>query len=352
MRRATLATIAAAAGVSLPTVSKVLNGKDDVGAETRARVRRLLDEYDYVPVGARRAASGALVDLVFTALESPWAVEVIRGVVDSGLHVVVSSTGLSGAGAGGGAGAGQSGAGPLGAGQSGAPRESWAARLVEARRAGALVVTSRLTQADRRLLAASRVPVVVIDPVDLPPPDVPSVGAANWAGGLAATEHLLELGHRRIAAIGGPPGLLCSRARVDGYRAALDRAGIGVDPALVRHGDFRHGGGLRAATELLALPDPPTAVFAGNDEQALGVIEAARVAGLPVPEALSVVGFDDLPVAVWSSPALTTVRQPLAEMGRHAGRMLADLVAGRPLGAQRVELATELVVRASTGARR
>ncbi|MCP2095810.1 MULTISPECIES: LacI family DNA-binding transcriptional regulator [Actinosynnema] len=358
MRRATLATIAAAAGVSLPTVSKVLNGKDDVGAETRARVRRLLDEYDYVPVGARRAASGALVDLVFTALESPWAVEVIRGVVDSGLHVVVSSTGLTGAGAGQGgsgqSGSGQGGSGRGGSGQggAGAPRESWAARLVEARRAGALVVTSRLTQADRRLLAASRVPVVVIDPVDLPPPDVPSVGAANWAGGLAATEHLLELGHRRIAAIGGPPGLLCSRARVDGYRAALDRAGIGVDPALVRHGDFRHGGGMRAATGLLALPDPPTAVFAGNDEQALGVIEAARVAGLPVPEALSVVGFDDLPVAVWSSPALTTVRQPLAEMGRHAGRMLADLVAGRPLGAQRVELATELVVRASTGARR
>ncbi|MEJ2853880.1 MULTISPECIES: LacI family DNA-binding transcriptional regulator [Saccharothrix] len=324
MRRATLATIAAAAGVSLPTVSKVLNGKDDVGPETRARVRRLLAEYDYVPVGARRASGQLLVDLVFTALDSPWAVEIIRGVVDSGLHVVVSSA----------------------AGQRG--HSSWAASLVDAKRAGALLVTSQLTAADRRVLAGSRIPVVVIDPVDLPNPDVPSVGATNWAGGLAATEHLIRLGHQRVAVIGGPAGMLCSRARVDGYRAALDRAGLPFDPGLVRHGDFKHEGGFRCATELLRLPDRPTAVFAGNDEQALGVIEAARVAGLSVPNDLSVVGFDDLPVAVWSSPALTTVRQPLTEMGRHAGRMLADLIAGRPVETERVELATELVVRSST----
>ncbi|WP_184915647.1 LacI family DNA-binding transcriptional regulator [Saccharothrix ecbatanensis] len=324
MRRATLATIAAAAGVSLPTVSKVLNGKDDVGAETRARVRQLLAEYDYVPVGSRRASGHLLVDLVFTALDSPWAVEIIRGVVDTGLHVVVSSTDK--------------------------PRQhtSWAASLVEARRAGALLVTSQLTAADRRVLANSRIPVVVIDPVDLPQPNVPSVGATNWAGGLSATEHLLRLGHRRVGVIGGPAGMLCSRARVDGYRAALDRAGIAFNPELVKHGDFKHEGGFRRAAELLALPDRPTAIFAGNDEQALGVIEAARIIGLSVPHDLSVVGFDDLPVAVWSSPALTTVRQPLTEMGRHAGRMLADLIAGRPVETERVELATELVVRSST----
>ncbi|MFD1146558.1 LacI family DNA-binding transcriptional regulator [Saccharothrix hoggarensis] len=324
MRRATLATIAAAAGVSLPTVSKVLNGKDDVGAETRARVRQLLAEYDYVPVGSRRTSGHLLVDLVFTALDSPWAVEIIRGVVDTGLHVVVSSTDK--------------------------PRQhtSWAASLVEARRAGALLVTSQLTAADRRVLANSRIPVVVIDPVDLPQPNVPSVGATNWAGGLSATEHLLKLGHRRVGVIGGPAGMLCSRARVDGYRAALDRAGIPFAGELVKHGDFKHEGGFRRAAELLALPDRPTAIFAGNDEQALGVIEAARVAGLSVPHDLSVVGFDDLPVAVWSSPALTTVRQPLTEMGRHAGRMLADLIAGRPVETERVELATELVVRSST----
>lgn len=321
-RRPTLATIAQAAGVSLPTVSKVLNGKDDVAAETRARVRRLLEEHAYVPVGSRRAATDSVVvDLVFTALDSPWAVEIIRGVVESGVEPVLSAMSSS---------------------------PDWAARIVRSRRAGALLVTSELTRADLRALERARVPLVVIDPADLPSPDVPSVGATNWAGGLAATEHLLELGHRRVAVIGGPFGFLCSKARIDGYRTALERAGIAVDPDLVRHGDFHHESGYRHALELLALPSPPTAIFAGNDEQALGVIEAARGLGLDVPGALSVVGFDDLPVARWSAPPLTTVRQPLAEMGRLAGRMLADLIAGTPPRSNRLELATPLVVRATT----
>ncbi|PRX45897.1 LacI family transcriptional regulator [Prauserella shujinwangii] len=323
-RRATLATIAEAAGVSLPTVSKVLNGKDDVAASTRAKVLRLLEEHDYVPVGTRRPANETLVDLVFTALDSPWAVEIIRGVVESGLDAVVSS-------------------------MANAPhRERWAESLVKARRGGALLVTSQLTANDRRTLERARMPLVVIDPVDLPSPDVPSVGATNWGGGLSATEHLLELGHRRIAMIGGPVGFLCSKARIDGYRSALERAGLAADPELIRHGDFHHEGGYVAALELLRMPEPPTAIFAGSDEQALGTIEAARMCGLAVPGDLSVVGFDDLPVARWSSPPLTTVRQPLAEMGRHAGRMLADLIAGKQPDSRRVELATQLTVRAST----
>jgi DNA-binding LacI/PurR family transcriptional regulator len=135
---------------------------------------------------------------------------------------------------------------------------------------------------------------------------------------------------------------------VDGYRFALGRAGIAFDTAYVRHADFTREGGRREAGELLRLPDRPTAVFAANDEQALGVVEAARAAGLSVPDDLSVVGFDDLPAAHRSAPALTTVRQPLAAMGRQAGWMLADLIAGHPPTTDRVELATELVVRNST----
>ncbi|MQA12275.1 MAG: LacI family DNA-binding transcriptional regulator [Pseudonocardiaceae bacterium] len=323
-RRATLATIAEAAGVSLPTVSKVLNGKDDVAADTRARIRNLFEEHNYVPVGTRRTSNKALVDLVFSALDSPWAVEIIRGVVESGLDVVVSS-------------------------MTNAPRRlRWAESLVKERRAGALVVTSELTSADRRILQRAQIPLVVIDPVDLPDPDLPSVGATNWGGGLSATEHLIELGHRRIGVIGGPPGFLCSRARIDGYRTALERAEVAFDADLVRHGDFHHEGGYRRAFELLELPERPTAIFAGSDEQALGTVEAARVSGLSVPADLSVVGFDDLPVARWSSPPLTTVRQPLAEMGQHAGRMLAELIADNPLNSHRVELATQLTVRSST----
>ncbi|MGY1845098.1 LacI family DNA-binding transcriptional regulator [Modestobacter sp. SYSU DS0875] len=320
--RPTLASIAAAAGVSLATVSKVVNGKQDVAPATRAHVQKVLEQHNYVPLN-RKAPESLLVDVVFTALDSPWAIEILRGVTESGLEVVVDALSQS-------------------------PGNDWVQQLIAGGRRGAIVVTSRLTPADQRRLGRSRLPVVVIDPVDMPGQDVPSVGATNWAGGLSATEHLIELGHRRIAAIGGPEPYLCSRARLDGYRAALDRAGIAVDPQLLRHGNFHHEGGYEQARRLLELPDPPTAVFAGSDEQAFGVLEAARQAGRSVPRDLSVVGFDDLPMARWSSPPLTTVRQPLADMGRMAGRVLTELITGGELATQRVELATHLVTRAST----
>ncbi|WP_231648725.1 substrate-binding domain-containing protein [Saccharothrix sp. NRRL B-16348] len=263
-----------------------------------------------------------LVELVFPALNSAWAMEVMRGVVDSGLDVVLSSA--------------------VGRGTS------WAVDVVEARRAGVLLVTCPISVAEERVFARAGVPLVHIDPVDAAAPDLLSVAAANRAGGVTAVKHLLSLGHRRIGVVGGPRDVLCSRARVDGYRFALERAGIAVDPAYVRHADFTREGGRREADDLLRLPDRPTAIFAANDEQALGVVEAARAAGLTVPADLSVVGFDDLPAAHRCTPSLTTVRQPLAAMGRQAGRMLADLIAGHPPAADRVELPTHLVVRDST----
>jgi LacI family transcriptional regulator len=127
-----------------------------------------------------------------------------------------------------------------------------------------------------------------------------------------------------------------------------ERAGASYDPALVRYGDFHNEGGFVRGGELLDLPDRPTAIFAGSDEQALGVYEAARQRGLRIPQDLSVVGFDDLPAARWVSPPLTTVRQPLAEMGRVAAEMLGELIEAIPLRSQRVELATELIIREST----
>jgi LacI family transcriptional regulator len=195
-------------------------------------------------------------------------------------------------------------------------------------------------------------PLVVIDPANTPPADIPSVGATNWAGGFAATEHLLGLGHRRIAAVTGPADYLCSLARLDGYRSGLERAGVAFDPGLVRYGDFHHEGGFSAAAELLDRPERPTAIFAGSDQQAFGVYEAARQRGLRIPEDLSVVGFDELPVSRWASPPMTTIRQPLADMGNAAARMLGALIDGVPLRSNRMELTTELVVRESTGAPR
>ena len=329
--RPTMAVVAAAAGVSLPTVSKVVNGRADVAPQTRQRVLRVLAEHGYVPVGSRRLHRSGHIDLVFTWLDSPWAVEILRGVEqvghEQGIGVVVSAM------------------------RHGGEEPRWVDDVIARGRDGALVVTSRVTAEDRERLAAVGVPLVVIDPVDIPDPDVPSVGATNWAGGLAATQHLVGIGHRRIAVISGPPHFLCSRARIDGYRAGLEQAGISVDAELVRHGDFRHEGAYREAMTLLALPDPPTAIFAGSDQQALAVYEAARVTGRRVPTDLSVVGFDDLPVARWLSPPLTTVRQPLTEMGVLAARMLLQLVAGQSLDTSRLELATQLVVRESTAPR-
>jgi LacI family transcriptional regulator len=211
-----------------------------------------------------------------------------------------------------------------------------------------ILVQAELAAEQRNQLESRSIPFVLVDTAGDNVPGVPTVGSANWAGGLAATRHLLALGHRRIAMISGPSDVLCSRARVDGYRSALEEAGIEVDPTLVRYGDFYVGGGYDHGRSLLELPDPPTAVFAGSDYQALGVLRAARELGLRVPDDLSVVGYDDLPVAEWIAPALTTVDQPLAEMAATATRMVLGLARGEAPSSLRIDLATELVVREST----
>jgi LacI family transcriptional regulator len=328
-RRPTLAAIAAEAGVSLPTVSKVVNGRPDVAPDTRARVERLLGEREYHRPGQRRGRRAGLIDLIFNGLDSPWAVEILRGVED---WCAAHSMGAA-----------------VSAVRHGSARPaSWTSALASHDTDGVILVTSELTMPQLRQVREEGIPLVVVDPVSLPEPDLPSVGATNWGGGMAATDHLLGLGHRRIAAISGPADYLCSRARIDGYRSSLEREEIAFDPALVRHGDFHHEGGFVRGGELLALPNPPTAIFAGSDQQALGVYEAARQRGLRIPQDLSVIGFDDLPAARWVSPPLTTVRQPLAEMGRVAAEMLGDLIDGVSLRSQRVELSTELIVREST----
>ena len=225
----------------------------------------------------------------------------------------------------------------------GALGRSWVDAVASRRSAGLILVVSELTPQQIARLNARGIPFVVVDPAGEPAPGVPSVGATNWNGGLSATRHLLELGHTRIGMIGGPPTMLCSRARVDGYRAALETAGLSVDPDLVRWGTFHVEAGYEHGQALLELPEPPTAIFAGSDLQAFGVYEAARVAGIDIPSQLSVVGFDDLPMARWVGPPLTTIRQPLTEMAATAARFVLGQTED-----PRVELATTLVVRQST----
>jgi LacI family transcriptional regulator len=338
--RPTLATVASAAGVSIATVSKVLNGRSDVAPATREHVRTLLAKYDYVGRGAdpvRRAAPlvRPTVEVVYAGRLNAYSAEVLQGLLDAAAEldvaVVVSLRSPDHRSP-----------------EHGYPA-TWASELAAAGRRAVITVVDELSAADLAALARARLPLVVIDPVGLPNAEVTSVGSTNFSGGLSATRHLLDLGHRRIAYVGGPVTSVCNQARLQGYRAALEAAGVEVPAGFERSGDFLHGDGLAQGRELLELPEPPTAVFAGSDETAAGVLEAARERGLRIPEDLSVVGFDDTEVARLSSPALTTVRQPLGDMGKVALRTALRLAAGEEIDSHHVELATELVVRQSTG---
>jgi LacI family transcriptional regulator, xylobiose transport system transcriptional regulator len=323
----TVAGIARLAGVSAPTVSRVLNGQSGVAPSTRQRVEAIIREHGY-----RRAANGgpaAILELVFHALESLWALEIIRGVEQVArqhkLAVVLTEM-----------------EGRL------TPGRAWTEQVLARRPMGVIAVFSELTVQQQSQFATRSIPLVVLDPTGEPLHQTPSVGATNWSGGLTATRHLIGLGHRRIAMICGPVDWPCCRARLDGYRAAMDAAGVPVDPDLVRVSTLYVEGGLRDGAELLSLPDPPTAIFAANDLQALGIYEAARQAGIRIPQDLSVVGFDDLAFTQWSGPPMTTVRQPLVQMGAAAADMVLALAGGRPPGNNRLELATTLVIRQST----
>jgi LacI family transcriptional regulator len=329
-RRATLATVAASAGVSVATVSKVLNGRSDVAPTTRSLVQSLLQQHDYVAPSPRRgdATAGATIEVEFDADINAYSTEIIQGAVDAGAEV---------------------GVGVVISIRRGADRTAaWPRELVTAGRRALVAVTGDLTAGQLGALSRVHLPLVVIDPLNLPRAHVTSVGSTNFAGGLAATQHLLSLGHRRIAYLGGPATAACNQARLHGYRAALEAEGVPMPPGYVRTGHFLYNDGVEGGAALLDLPEAPTAIFAGSDETALGIIEAARARGLRIPEDLSIVGFDDTQTARMASPPLTTVRQPLREMGGVALRTALRLAAGEKIDSHHVELATQLVVRGST----
>ncbi|WP_026556348.1 LacI family DNA-binding transcriptional regulator [Arthrobacter sp. 35W] len=333
-----LATVAALAGVSAPTVSKVINGRDDVAAGTRARVQAALEELGYESPVQRRAKSHgpAMVDLVIDGLNNQYALEVLTGLLDfaasEDVEVVVSNV--------------------TPAKLHSANHEEWAQRMADAGRKGLILVTSEITAKALSSFSRRNIPVVVIDPLNPPRSGIVSVGATNWAGGKAAAEHLIGLGHRRIAFLGGPNAAECNVARLHGYLAALMSHGIESIPDYVLMGQFSAGFGVEGTRRLLALDEPPTAIFAASDATALGVLDEARRQGVRVPDDLSLVGFDGTALTEQTLPRLTAVAQPLFEMGRAALRSVLRLANGEVLDADHVELATELVVRDSTAAPR
>ncbi|MFY1674547.1 LacI family DNA-binding transcriptional regulator [Plantactinospora sp. WMMB334] len=325
-RPVTISYIAETAGVSIPTVSKVINGRSGVAADTRARVEALITRYGYRrPTPTTRSN---VMELVFDQLEHMWGVEIIRGVErvarQNRVGVMLTEFG---------------------------PERSAIHYWIDdtlARRPDCVVSVAQLSDEQRDQLRARGIPFVVFDPTVELPDGVPFVGATNWTGGRSATRHLIQLGHRRVATIAGPDRVLCCRARLDGYRSAMEAAGLSVDADLVARADLTTEGGHTVALGLLDRPDRPTAIFAGNDLQALGVYRAARELGLRIPADLSVVGFDDLPIAALVEPALTTVHQPLTEMAVAATELALALGRGEKTAQLGLELATTLTVRAST----
>jgi LacI family transcriptional regulator, xylobiose transport system transcriptional regulator len=328
--RATLAMIANDAAVSMSTVSKVLNGRPGVSPSTRGRVETLLQTHGYSRRGTVQATS-PLIEIVFNELEHSWAIELLTGVErvtrenDMGLIVTQS-------------------------GDRHSPAPDWINAVVRRHPVGVILVLSDLPDEHKKQLRSRNIPFVLVDPAGDPAPDVPSIGSANWAGGLLATRHLISLGHRDIGVIAGPEDVMCARARVSGFRAAMEGAGIPVREDLILPGNFHIDSGAAGARAMLTGDNPPSAIFATNDLQALGVYEAARALGVHVPDELSVIGFDDLQLSAWAGPPLTTIHNPLTEMAEEATRLVIRLRNEKPFETIRLDLATTLVVRESTAA--
>lgn len=332
--RLTLAAVAREAGVSAPTVSKVINGRRDVSAETRANVLAVLARTGYKsPLQQRRTlAEKPSVEVVLDSLNSAYSVEVLNGILEcaelSGVEVLLYVSGIQGAS-------------PLNP-------EQRAQRIVDEGRCGMIVVTSAFGDAPLDAFHRRGIPVVVIDPLNPPSEEVVSIGATDWAGGKDATAHLLELGHRRIAYLGGPDTVECNQARLHGYLAALRSHGVPVEDQYILAGAFQADHGASGLNALFQLDVRPTAIFAANDSIALGVLAEARRQNIRIPQDLSVVGFDGTSLAAEAVPALTSVAQPLREIGRAALRIVLRQLRGEVPDSRRVELATHLVVREST----
>ncbi|NMM93719.1 LacI family DNA-binding transcriptional regulator [Bifidobacterium oedipodis] len=326
-QRPKLTEIAQKAGVSVSTVSKVINGRRDIGAATRQKVEAILNEYGYQK-SLVKAVPSRQIDIVFQDFEEMWAMELLKGVTETvsrhGISVTVTELKNRDA--------------------NGAP---WTQDILERRPLGVILIFSDLSAQDKKRFVSRQIPFVTLDPAGDPAPDSTTIRADNWTGGLVATRHLTSLGHHRIGIITGPMHQLCAKARYDGYLSALAEAGIDFDPSLMREGQFHVQDGFEHAMSLLTAPNRPTAIVAGNDLQAMGIYDAARQLGLSVPEDLSVVGFDDVTFSKLLSPSLTTVLQPLAQMAGCAANLLLEMNAGHSV-AQDTVFPTTLVVRNST----
>lgn len=324
----TIRRVAELAGVSIATVSRTLAQPDKVTEATRNKVLEAVRATGFVPnrqaVDFRRRATGNVVLLV-RDITNPFYLDIYRGIEEvafaNGYRVLMGDAQYD---------------------------DARVARYVEMGRNrqadGVILMTGWLPDS----IPEASLPKTVIALELIEGSALPFVAIDNRAAARLAVEHLISLGHRRIVHITGPMRLTMSVGRHEGYLDALREAGLDIDPALTRIGDFHFGSGQQAIEALLAEGIDFTAVFCSNDEMAVGAINALRGHGLSVPADVSVTGFDDMDYALSSDPALTTVRQPRREIGRQAMQMLVDLLSGEPLTEPRVTAGVDLIVRGST----
>jgi LacI family transcriptional regulator len=324
----TLDVVAKAAGVSRMTVSRALSGRAGVSAALREKIQRLAKEVGYSPLRASRRLPGSqrsVIAVLSLDLTRPFQATFVSGVLGaaraSGCRTLIYS--LTD------------------------PKDSCeevAALLAQV--SNGVVCSAPHHHDYLAALGALRVPVVTIDN---PGSFGPTIVCDNYNGACAAMRHLLELGHRRIAHIAGHEGSRTSLERRRAYEDVLRERGVRPDRALIVEGDNTLATAAALTQRLLALPEPPTAIFTYNDAGALGALEAARLAGLRVPADLSVVGFDDVPQAAHAAPPLTTVHQPVEQMGQSAVNTLLALLSGIQAVSSVITFPTSLVVRGSTG---
>lgn len=326
-QRVTITDVARTAGVSVATVSKVINGRYGVAQATSARVTEVIESLGYessLVARSLRSHRTHVIGILVAEFE-PFSAEILKGaagaLADTGYELLAYTGGLQGRGAG--------------------WERRYLSRLSGTLVDGAVLVTPTVVE------AGAGIPVVAIDP-HTGPTGLPAVDSDNLAGAVLGTEHLLGLGHRRIGFVGGRPDLESSRLREQGFRQAMAAAGVAVDEVLVRAGDYRKESTWEPVRDLLQLPDRPTAIFAANDLSAFATLEVARDLGLRVPADLSVIGFDDIPESAQTDPPLTTVHQPIQQMGAAAIGLLTALLDGGDVDEPHVRLPTSLVVRGTT----
>ena len=330
-RRATLAEIAQVAGVSRMTASRALNDQPGVSAATREDILRIADEMGYTanPMAQKLSAGRTRIIGVVAQLHTPFTADLVLGIGGQargmGYEMLVYS---------------------LPENDSEPPGS--VRNLLQQITDGVIAILP-YESGYLEPLAHAAVPVVTVD-TQTDESSFPSVIADSYQGGRRAVAHLAELGHRRIGIITGNRRLASARARLQAWRDMVAQLSLDADENLIAEGKYTQKGGYDAARALLALPETPTAIFACNDLSALGAMTAIREAGLRIPEDISLVGFDDILLASQMHPALTTIRQPLHDMGRSAVNMLMALIVGLELPSQQTVLPTELIIRESTAA--